>query len=160
FSNASGDSNSALTGMSVDPVAGTALYDAIVAAANRLKNASGGRVIIVLTDGHDVSSTATLADAVAAARRVHASVYPIGIARRGVEGAALRGLAGGTDGSYRRAASSAALGGVYAAIAAELSRTWQLAYYTAARPGERVDVRAEAPGAGTATAVVAAPKLS
>ena len=76
-------------GIEVDSRPGTALYDAVVAAAELLgKNGTAGRVIIVLTDGHDVSSSATLADAVAAARAAHAAVYPIGIASHDFDPAA------------------------------------------------------------------------
>jgi tight adherence protein B len=160
LSTASGDADAALSGLSVDSVAGTALYDAIVASANSLRGAPGGHVVIVLTDGRDVSSSATLADAVAAARRAHASVYTIGIASHQFDPAALQALAVGTNGSYHRASTTAALGGVYSAIAAELSRTWRLAYYTAARPGDRVTVQVDAPGSGSAAASFAAPRTT
>jgi tight adherence protein B len=158
FSTAPGDADSALNGMSVDGVAGTALYDAIVSSADALRGAPGGHVIIVLTDGRDVSSTATLADAVVAARRAHAAIYTIGIASHQFDPTALRALAVGTNGSYHPASSTATLGGVYSAIAAELSRTWQLAYYTAARPGDSVTVRVDVPGAGSAARSFAAPR--
>ena len=40
---------------------------------------------------------------------------------------------------------------IYATISAELERTWQLRYVTAARPGDRIHVRVTAPGYGSAT---------
>jgi len=56
--------------MTVDATPGTALYDAVVAAAKALRaSTQPGRVIIVLTDGHDVSSSSSLDAAVAAARK-------------------------------------------------------------------------------------------
>ena len=136
---------------------GTALYDGVVAAAALLgKNGTAGRVIILLTDGHDVSSSATLADAVAAARAAHAAVYPVAIASHDFDPVPLQQLALQTNGTYHRATSSAALRSVYASIADELARTWQVSYVTAARPGDQVALVATTP-AGTAHTSLAIP---
>lgn len=157
FSSTAGDADSALSGIQVDSVNGTALYDAVVSAADLLgRGAPGGRVIILLTDGHDVSSSATLADAVAAAHAAHAAVYPVAIASRDFDPAPLQQLAQQTNGTYHVASSSAGLRSVYASIAAELGRTWQLGYVTAARPGDHVELRTSTP-AGTARAALAIP---
>jgi tight adherence protein B len=137
--------------IAVDSTAGTALYDAVVTAAHALRTEPlRGRVIILLTDGHDVSSKATIADAVAAARLVHASLYPIAIASRDFAPAPLRELAGQTNGTYHVATSSRVLSTVYASIADELSRTWQVQYVTSARPGDAVNLTATVAGDGTA----------
>ena len=65
FSPAKIDSSSALDSLAVDRHQGTALYDAIVLAAQQLgKEENPARVIIVLTDGADVSSESSLNDAV------------------------------------------------------------------------------------------------
>ncbi len=157
FSSSAGDADSALSGVKVDTAPGTALYDGVVAAATLLgKNGSPGRVIILLTDGHDVSSSATLKDAVAAARAAHAAVYPIAIASHDFDPAPLQQLALQTNGTYHRATSSAALRSVYGSIADELARTWQVSYVTAARPGDHVSLVATTP-AGTATTSLAIP---
>ncbi len=157
FSPAAADADSALSGIQVDSVSGTALYDAVVAAAAQLsKNGTAGRVIILLTDGHDVSSTATLADAVAAARAAHAAVYPIAIASHDFDPVPLQQLALQTNGTYHRATTSAALRSVYASIADELARTWQLDYVTAARPGDHVSLVTTS-SQGTANAALAIP---
>jgi tight adherence protein B len=138
-------------------VPGTALYDAVVAAAQLLgKNGTAGRVIILLTDGHDVSSSSTLADAVAAARAAHASIYPIAIASHDFDPVPLQRLALQTNGTYHRATSSAELRSVYASIADELGRTWQVSYVTAARPGDRIDLVATT-SAGNARTSLAIP---
>ena len=71
-----------LGALRVDAKSGTALYDAVVLAANKLKGISGsGRAIVVVTDGRDVSSLSSLQDAVQAAAHAHAAVYAIGIGR-------------------------------------------------------------------------------
>ena len=157
FSSAAADADAALKGIKVDSIAGTALYDAVVSSAQLLgKNGTAGRVIILLTDGHDVSSTATLADAVAAARAAHAAVYPIAISSHDFDPVPLQQLARQTNGTYHRATSSAALAATYASIANELARTWQLNYVTAARPGDHVSLVTTTP-AGKATTALTIP---
>jgi tight adherence protein B len=159
FSTSTGDADSVLHGLAVDSRQGTALYDAIVAAAEQLRrNPLPGRVIIVLTDGKDVSSAASLDAAVRAARAAGASVYPIGIESPDFDPTALQALAQGTNGTYHGASSSSALRAVYASIAAELGRTWQLRYETTARPGERLELQAAVPDSGSASQVVKVPK--
>ena len=94
-------------------------------------------MIIVVTDGNETSSNADLSDVVAAARKGHVSVYVIGITSRLFSPGALKKLAAGTGGRYYAAASPGFLHRIYSSIADELSRTWQIEYLTAARPGRQ-----------------------
>jgi tight adherence protein B len=152
FSSATIDADLALRSLTLDRARGTALYDAVRLSARLLQaQPTGGRVLIVLTDGVDVSSTATLEVAEEAARQAGVTVYPIGIEGPQFDAEPLEALASGTGGTYRGASSAGALTAVYEAIAAELRRTWRLAYVTAARPGERVTL---AVGDATTTALV------
>jgi tight adherence protein B len=146
---------SALASLGVDTRAGTALYDAIVLAANRLAgDERPGRAIVVVTDGRDVSSAHSLDDAIAAAHDARASVYTIGIGGPSFTPDALRTLAHETGGSYRQVARAADLGGIYRDLAGELDRTWQLSYATAARPGAKLALTARVANAGVAHATV------
>ena len=139
FSSATIDADAALRGVEVDQVQGTALYDAIVLSAEALgAETLASRVLILLTDGQEVSSEATLEAAIAAARKAGVTVYPIAIESPSFSPAPLKRLARATGGRYSGARDSAALVGVYTSIAAELKRTWQLTYTTSARPGEKV----------------------
>jgi tight adherence protein B len=148
FSSSGVDADAALAGLEPDTSSGTALWDAIVRAAGALAHEDQpGHVIIVVTDGSDVSSRATLDAAVAAAQRARAAVYAIGIAGPDFTPAPLRELASRTGGTYLEASSSAELGALYRRIGRALAQTWQVRYVTAARPGETVQVRAEADGA-------------
>jgi tight adherence protein B len=158
FSASPGAADAVLRNLAVDDASGTALYDAVVGAARGLRSdAQPGRVIVLVTDGRDVSSTATLGEAVAAARGAKASVYPIGIESRDFDAAALRQLAAQTGGTFHGAGSSAELRQVYASIASELGRTWRIGYDTAARPGDRLRLRASLPGGGSAEQTVTVP---
>jgi tight adherence protein B len=161
FSSATIDADLALRTLGVDSKMGTALWDAVVLGSNRLASEPlAGKVLIVLTDGADTSSRSNLAAAVAAARSAGVSVHTIAIASPQFSPAPLRALARRTGGVYRSASSTASLRSVYAAIAEELRRTWRIEYLTAARPGEKVHLRARAPGLGTATAELAIPKTA
>jgi tight adherence protein B len=150
-----------LTGLTVDPTAGTALYDAVVLAADRLAGDDRpGRAIVVVTDGKDVSSLHTLQDAINAARTAHASVYAIGIGGPDFTPDALRRIAQETGGSYRSAASTAGLAATYDALRQELARTWSLSYLTAAASGSTVRLVANVRGAGRAAKSYALPSSS
>ena len=158
FSTATIDADTALRTLSLDDRRGTALYDAVVLAARSVAaEPLPSRVIILLTDGRDVSSAAALDDAIEAARAAGASVYPIAIEGPEFSPAPLRALASATGGSYYGAVSSAALTEIYAAVSKELARTWRLEYVTSARPGERVRLEASVAGEGTASTRLAVP---
>jgi tight adherence protein B len=156
FSSSSADADAALSTLVADPSSGTALWDAVVLAAHRFPQAvQPGRVIIVLTDGHDVSSSASFEAAIQAAHEAQASVYTVGIAGPDFTPAPLRALAARTGGSYHEASSSAKLTAIYASMSRVLSQTWELSYPTSARPGDKLHLLALVPGAGSGGSTVA-----
>lgn len=158
FSAYGSDANAALRGVQVDARSGTALYDAVVLAAQQLAGQPlPGRVLVLLTDGRDVSSKADLDAAVAAARRAHVGVYPVAVAGPQFDPSPLLRLAQSTGGTYHRVGSSAQLARVYASIADELSRTWRLRYTTAGRPGDTLTLHAALPSLGAADAALRLP---
>ena len=158
FSTSTIDADGALRTLSIDRHPGTALYDAIVLATAELsKRPSGGRVLILLTDGKDVSSSASLAEAIGAARRAGVAVYPIAIAGPEFTPKPLQALASATGGAFYRAGASGKLSAVYSSIAVQLARTWHINYLTAARPGDRLDLRVSVPGQGAAARDVQVP---
>ena len=158
FSTSSAEAEGVLGGLAVAGTSGTALYDAVVQAAQSLRTSPlAGRVIVLLTDGSDVSSHASLNAAVTAARRAGASIYPIGIEGPDFNPTALKELAHGTNGTYYGAGSSAALKQIYASIAAELDSTWRLGYDTTARPGDNIRLRVSLQGVGSTDRTVTVP---
>jgi len=158
LSTATIDADAALRDLTVASRQGTALYDAIVSSAEQLRASPlVGRVLIVLTDGRDVSSHATLEQAVAEARGANVAIYPIGIEGRGFDPGALRRLADATGGRYYGAASTSALAGVYGSIVARLGHTWRVSFVTSARPGDRLRIEASVAGNGAASSSLVVP---
>ena len=152
FSSASAEADAALRTIEVDKVRGTALYDSVVLASQALAaDVNPTRVLVLLTDGQEVSSDASLEQAIAAARAANVAVYPIGIESPSFRPGPLQRLAEKTGGRYAGASGTKDLRAVYAALASELRRTWQLSYVTSARPGERLEI--EAAGASAQSVV-------
>jgi tight adherence protein B len=155
FQTSTTDADSALRSISVNPVGGTTLYDAVVLSSNSLASeAYLGRVIIVVTDGDETRSEATLDEAIAAAQNAGAVVYVVGIESGAFNPAPLQRIAEKTGGKYYGAADSAALAEVYNSIAEELSRTWRLEYVTGALPSEEIGLKAKAGGETASTKAV------
>jgi tight adherence protein B len=155
FSSSTADADAALRDLQPDPTSGTALWDALALASKKLATEEQpGHVIIVLTDGRDVSSRASFGQAVKAAHHADASIYPIGIGGPDFTPGPLRDLADRTGGSYHQASSTKQLAAIYARIGNVLSHTWELLYPTAARPGDSFTLTASVHGVGTAKAPV------
>jgi tight adherence protein B len=143
FSSNPAEADAALRTIEVDTVRGTALYDGILVATQALAaDVNPTRVLILLTDGQEVSSDASLEQAIASAREAHVTVYPIGIESPSFRPAPLQRLAEKTGGRYVGASGTEDLKQIYAALAEELRRTWQLSYVTSARPGDRIEIEA------------------
>ena len=141
FSALPADADAALRAIEVDKIRGTALYDSIVLSVEALAgDRSGARVLVLLTDGQEVSSETSLNQAITAARKAGVTVYPIGIESPSFRPAPLERLARETGGRYQGAAGTAALHAIYASLAQELRRTWHVSYVTSARPGERIEL--------------------
>jgi len=78
---------------------GTLLYDAVVEASNQvMKNQSGRKALIVLSDGVDTGSERTLTDAIEAALRTDTLIYSILFADPGYYGGPLLGRMSGAGG--------------------------------------------------------------
>jgi tight adherence protein B len=147
FTTATINADTALRTLAVDSVDGTTLWDAVVLSARSLAGERlPARVVILVTDGNETMSEASLAEATRAANDAGVAVYTIAIESPRFTPAPLKELAEKTGGTYYGAASSEALAQIYESIAEELERTWQISYVTAARPGDHLTVEASAPG--------------
>jgi tight adherence protein B len=142
-----------LASLAPDTRTGTALYDAVGLSIARLQQMTAGtRILVLLTDGHDLGSKSTLAKEIAAAKRANVIVYSIAAGSRS-DREPLAELASATGGRLFDAADSARLGAAYRALARELDRTWQLSYLSRAHAGERTALTVRAGGATATTAL-------
>lgn len=158
FAPSPADAQTALRSLSVDKHEGTTLYDGVVKSARAFATERyAGRVVIVVTDGNETRSTASLANAVNAAREAGVLVYVVAIESKQFNPAPLKRLARDTGGSYRGAHSSKQLSAIYADIARELKRTWRVDYLTAARSGETLALAASVKGSGVGKATFRVP---
>ena len=105
---------------------GTHVYDAVEAALGLLREteiAAGS--VVVLSDGADTGSKASLVDVAGRARADSVRVFSVGLRSRGSNFAALEQLAGEAGGTYTEAASSADLARVFDELGARLaSESW------------------------------------
>jgi len=158
FSTSTIDADGALRTMSVDPVEGTKLYDDVVLSSRMLAGEPlPARIIILVTDGQETESKASLDEAITAAKSAGVNVFVIGIESDRFKPEPLQRLADATNGNYYGTASTEALADVYTSIAEDLRRTWHLEYVTSARPGDRLDLVVELPGGDEITAQLTAP---
>jgi tight adherence protein B len=158
FSAEAEDAFAALGSIEVDPDQGTTLYDDLVLASDQLnKEKYAGRVIIMVTDGNETRSKADLKDAIDAARSAHSAVYVVAIESKQFNPVPLQELATKTGGRYFGTDSSEGISQVYSTIAHELARTWRVEFTTAARPGDKIRIKASVVGEGSASQPLAIP---
>jgi Ca-activated chloride channel family protein len=119
---------------SLDSWGTTALHDAIVTTLDRLEPESGRQAIVVFSDGTDRYSRHTAAEVMERARRSHALIYPIAIAR--TRSPLLAELAVVTAGRSFLLRDARELEKTLATIAHELRYQYLLGY-TPVRPLER-----------------------
>ncbi len=126
----------------VRPEGGTSLYDAIYHAARNLQGRQGRRVMVLVSDGGNTTSSKQYAEAREAAQRADAVMYPIIVvpirndAGRNLGGEhALQQLAADTGGRWF-SATLEELDQTFAEILSDLRAQYMIAYYpTDARPG-------------------------
>ena len=135
--------------------AGTSLFDAIYLAARDLEGRDGRKIMIIVTDGGDTTSSKNLKQAVEAAHLADAVIYPIVVipitnnAGRNIGGEnALTIIADATGGRTFLASLGAALDQAFTGIIAELRTQYLLGYYPKNTPlakdrFHKVEVRAK-----------------
>jgi tight adherence protein B len=127
----------------------TALYDAVGAALGAFAEGEDARrVVVLLSDGGDTVSAASLEDAVLGLAAADATLTVVELATAETDRPALDRLASAADGEVLSTTDPAALVAVYERIAADLVNRYELRYTSAA--GGPTDVRVEfaLPGGG------------
>ncbi|HVN06219.1 MAG TPA: VWA domain-containing protein [Bryobacteraceae bacterium] len=115
---------------------GTMLYDAVLKASNEImKNQTGRKALILLTDGVDTGSSATIADAIEATQRADTLIYSIlfegtgygpfgGGDGRGV----LMRMARDTGGAFFEVSKRVSLDSIFAQLQEELRSQYNIGY--------------------------------
>jgi Ca-activated chloride channel homolog len=130
----------------------TSMYDALISGLARLKAGSRSRhALVLVSDGGDNASAATLDQVLAAARSANAAIYTIGIfddfdLEKNPK--VLKALAAATGGARFLPHSTGALVQICQQIAREIRQGYTLAYVPPDRDGTFHRVRVEATGAG------------
>lgn len=122
----------------------TALYDAVMTATELFTGSDARRVLVLLSDGGDTVSAATLGEAAAAATAAAAEVRPVALATSESDTAALETLA--TTGGVSTAADAAGLAAAYEAVARELTGRYRLVFALRAQGTVVLSVYVDTPG--------------
>jgi tight adherence protein B len=133
---------------SVTPSAGTSIWDAVDMASQSVGERHGAsRAIVLLTDGDDTQSAATVIEAANAARSEHARVFVVGLPGAEINRHALEELVAETGGAFVQVQSIDQLRRVYADLATELGSQYVLSYTSQLRgTGRSVDVQLSVAG--------------
>jgi len=120
---------------------GTHIYDAVLTATALLRKAriTAGSIVL-LTDGKDTGSRASLDTAVQAVTADHVRVFSVGLRSRAFDSASLETLARETEGSYSEASSAKSLADIYDRLGLRLASEYLVTYRSLAPLGSTVHV--------------------
>jgi Ca-activated chloride channel family protein len=139
---------------------GTALYDSLIFGLQALQDVKGQRVLVLLSDGVDERSRATVAQVMELARRAAVTIYTIGIEddrpmTPTLDRPLLTKLAEETGGRSFFVSGTSHLTEVYAEVQRDMRSRYLLAYYSSHADDRRsfrlVDVRVDQPRAAART---------
>jgi len=132
----------------------TGLFDAVRTAANEAaprtdQDRIGRSAVIVLADGQDNASSATLTEAIETASQANVPIYTIGLGNT-INGSNLQQLATETGGRYYRSADGSDLASIYNDIAESITSEYKITYVTNddTTDGKEREVRVEAASNG------------
>jgi tight adherence protein B len=139
---------------------GTHIYDALVNASEMAKDEELERTtIVLLSDGTDVGSEASRADALAALGDASARVISVGLKSPQYDAATLKAVSQRTGGSYVESSSPEALESIFEEIGQQLSREYEVTYRSVLPPEREAVVKMIVAGFAPATATYTTPAL-
>jgi tight adherence protein B len=138
---------------------GTLIYDAVGAAVDLLEQAEvPAGSVIVLSDGADTGSSASLKSAAKAAQDARVRIFSVGLHGVRFVPDALKSLAGRAGGDYSDAGSAGELAGIFDQLGQRLASEYLIRYRSSAEPGDKVRVAVTVDGIdGVATSVYVSP---
>lgn len=123
----------------------TALYDTLVRAGSLLGGSTArSRYVVLLSDGGDTLSSASLNDAVKAVTARTAPVYAVALVSPEYKPAAVSTLSRSTQGRMLSASQAAELTGLFRQIAAEIQTAWMVTYESADPPTADLEIAVSA----------------
>ncbi|HZB35656.1 MAG TPA: VWA domain-containing protein [Gaiellaceae bacterium] len=140
----------------------TRMYEAIDHAIALIKEAklSPGSIVL-LSDGQEVGSLSSPADAIAKAKAARIRIFSVGLRSRFYDAKTLNALASRTGGRYREASSPKALTTIFAELGSQLAREYILRYESVAEPNQKVRVAVRIEGiSGLAVSGYTTPRTS
>ncbi|HXG75287.1 MAG TPA: VWA domain-containing protein [Gaiellaceae bacterium] len=139
---------------------GTVIYDALVRAAGLIKDEGFDRgTVVLLSDGTDFGSSATLQEALAELGEANVRVISVGLRSDQYDPQTLRNIAQQTRGTYAESATPAALEPLFEAIGQRLSNEYVITYRSLLPASREAVVRAQVEGFPAATATYTTPAL-
>ena len=139
---------------------GTHIYDALIEATEAVTDQGLRRAtIVLLSDGTDVGSEATRAEALTALAGASTRVYSVGLRSPQYDPEALASVARRSGGRYAEAANPAELAAIFTEIGADLASEYEVTYRSLLPPNVPANV-ALTVGGQTATAKYTTPPLT
>ncbi len=126
---------------------GTHIYDATLTAIEVLKREGiQAGSVVVLSDGADEGSKATLARVRDAGQAGHTRLFTVGIQSDSFKSETLSELASAGNGSYVLATSTGQLKSIFGSLAEAIGNEYLVSYRSQSTPGSRVDVAVSVSG--------------
>lgn len=116
----------ALDGLIAD--GNTALRDVIISIAANQRQLGGRQAVIVLTDGADTASRASLSDMLAQVQQLNVPIYTIGLINPDLTPDVLRQISGRTGGGYLETPDAASLKDLYEKVRGQLATQYQVRF--------------------------------
>lgn len=139
---------------------GTHIYDALIETSQLVREQGLERAtVVLLSDGTDVGSAATRAEALAAADEANIRVISVGLDSPQYDPETLKALAGGTDGTYVESATPAELEPIFTEIGQQLSSEYEITYRSLQPANAKTLVAVKIAGFAPARATYTTPAL-
>ena len=140
---------------------GTHIYDALERASELAKDADLPRAtVVLLSDGTDVGSDASRAEALEALDDANIRVISVGLKSKQYDPKSLRAIAQRTGGTYVESATPTQLAQIFGQISSRLSSEYTLSYTSLLPPETKAVVSAKVAGFPAASTTYTTPKLN
>jgi tight adherence protein B len=139
---------------------GTEIYDTLIQAADMATGQGLARsTVVLISDGTDVGSESTRAEALAALDAANVRVISVGLDSPQYDPETLQSLARNTGGTYVETATPAELAPVFEQIGTRLSSEYLIAYRSLLPPQVEANVVVAVPGFSPATTTYTTPEF-